>query len=191
MLFSRKKNSLTIDEMIEIENWLKSNCFSYFGEVVDEAALSSELKLKVEKVVPSQMNKHVEAELRPVDDEKYNGLIRVNSSCVKTNFAYLHEIMHYIYDVGIGNKVNEVFTRKSRGHTEGAHEQKINYMTAAFIMRYDKIEPRIREYDESKPKMDELKFINDLSQEFNQPSTVVIRRIQEIRRIRRRKLNKV
>ena len=187
MLFKKKKQSLSIKEMIEIENWLTSVCYPEIGRISSEEELSKKLKLKVEYVAAEDLDDHVEAELSPISDNRYNGLIKVNSSCIGKSFAYLHEIMHYIYDVGIGKKVDRVFTRMARGHTEGAHEQKINYMTAAFTMRYDKIEPRIRAYDESRPKMDAVKFVDALSHEYNQPRSVVVRRIQEIRRIRRKK----
>lgn len=188
MLFKKKKETLSTKEMIEIENWLISECDPKIGQISSEEDLSSKLKLKVEYVAAKDLNEYVEAELTPIDDDRYNGLIRVNSSCMGKSFAYLHEIMHYIYDVGIGKKVDRVFTRMARGHTEGAHEQKINYMAAAFTMRYDKIEPRIRAYDESRPRMDAVKFVDELSREYKQPRSVVVRRIQEIRRIRRKKL---
>lgn len=187
MLLKRKKNTLSTNEMIEIENWLISECDPQIGRISSEEELSKKLKLRVEYVAPEYLAEHVEAELRPIDDDSYNGLIRVNASCIGKSFAYLHEIMHYIYDVGIGKKVDRVFTRMARGHTEGAHEQKINYMTAAFTMRYDKIEPRIRAYDESRPRLDAVKFVDDLSNEYKQPRSVVVRRIQEIRRIRKKK----
>lgn len=187
MLFKRKKNDLSVNDMIKIEDWLLLECDPQIRQISSEEELSNRLKLKVEYVDANHLSKHVEAELRPIDDNKYNGLIRVSAACLGKSFAYLHEIMHYIYDVGIGRKVDCVFTRMERGHTEGAHEQEINYMTAAFTMRYDKIEPRIRIYDESNPKMDAVKFIDELCKEYGQPRSVVVRRIQEIRRIRRRK----
>ncbi len=187
MFFKRNRFALSTNEMIEIEEWILEECIPKLGGASSEEDISKKLRLKVEYVNSSNLPAFVEAELRPADESEYNGLIRVNSACMGKAFAYLHEIMHYIYDVGIGNKVTKVFTRKATGHTEGKHEQKINYMAAAFNMRYDKIEPRIRAYDESRPKMDEIKFVNDLSREFGQSRSAVIRRIQEIRRIKRKK----
>lgn len=187
MLFNRKKYTLSASEMIEMESWLESECVSKIGEITSEEELSSILKLKVEYVAPQNLAKHVEAELVPIDDIEYNGLIRVNTECMGKVFAYLHEIIHYVYDVGIGNRVTETYARMSKGHTEGKHEQKINYMAAAYSIRYDKIEPQIKEYDESHPKMDEIKFVNGLCEQFNQPRSVIIRRIQEVRRIKRKK----
>lgn len=187
MLFKRKKHTLSANEMIELEKWLDTECVPKIGEIRSEEELSSELKLKVEYVAPQNLSEHEEARLEPSEDPDFNGVIKVNTECMGKAFAYLHEIIHYVYDVGIGHKVTTTFTRKSKGHTESKHEQKTNYMAAAFCMRYDRIEPQIQAYDESRPKMDELKFVNGLCREFNQPRSVVIRRIQEVRRIKRQK----
>ena len=187
MLFGHKKNKLTTSEMIKLEEWLEANCIPHIGPFTSEEDLSARLKLKVEYVDPKNLDKFVEAELVPATSPEFNGLIKVSAKCEGNAFAYLHEIIHYIYDVGIGNRVNETFARMSKGHTKTEHEQKINYMAAAYSMRYDKVEPKIREYDESRPKMDELKFVSDMCREFNQPRAVVIRRIQEVRRIKQRK----
>ena len=187
MIFKRKKHTLSAKEMIEMENWLKTECIPKIGADLSEEQMSSILKLKVEYVDPGNLAEHVEAELTPIQDPAYNGLIRVNNECRGKAFAYLHEIIHYVYDVGIGNKVRTTFTRMSKGHTESKHEQKINYMAAALCMNCEKIESHIQLYDNSRPKMDELKFVNDLCREFNQPRAVVIRRIQEVRRIKRQK----
>ena len=188
MLFKRKKYTLSAREMIEMEEWLAKNCFPLMEENASEEDLSVRLKLKVEYVSPSVLAEHVEAELIPIDEYEYNGLIRVNTVCKGKSFAYLHEIIHYIHDIGIGNKVNKVFKRMSKGHTESKHEQKINYMTAAVKMPYDKIAPQIRKYDMSRPKMDELKFVGDLCVEFGQSRAAIIRRIREVRRIENPKM---
>ncbi|MBR4290505.1 MAG: ImmA/IrrE family metallo-endopeptidase [Oscillospiraceae bacterium] len=185
VLFNRKKYTLSAREMIEMEKWLRLECIPKIGDALSEEEISSILKLKVEYVDSANLEAHVEAELVPIDDSKYNGLIRVNNECRGKAFAYLHEIIHYAYDVGIGKKVSTPYTRKSKGHTENKHEQKINYMAAALCMRYEKIDAQIQAYDASRPKMDELKFVSGLCREFNQPRPVVIRRIQEVRRIKR------
>lgn len=186
-MFFRKKNALSVEDMVEMEKWLEDECIPTIGNNVSESIVSEKLKLKVEYTSPSNLAPHVEAELRPIDDSEYNGLIRVNTDLMGKTFAYLHEIIHYLRDVGIGNKVDKVFTRKAQGHTESVHEQKINYATAAYIIPYNEIEQSIREYDASRPKMDELEFVNSFCNRYNQSRDVVIRRIQEVRRIRRSK----
>lgn len=182
-MFNRKKYTLSVKEMLEMENWLESECIPKIGEVSSEEALSSMLKLKVEYVDPENLSEHVEAELIPTTDSDFNGLIRVNTACKGMSFAYMHEIVHYIYDIGIGKKVDRVYTRMEKGHTKDKHEQKINYMAAALSIQYDKIVAKLQDYDTSRPKMDEFKFINELCQEFRQSKSVIIRRIQEVRRL--------
>jgi len=190
MLFIRRKNVLPVEDMIEMEEWLQNECIPMIGSNVSDNDVSKKLKLKVEYASPSNLAPHVEAELRPIEDPEYNGLIRVNTELMGKTFAYLHEIIHYLRDVGMGNKVEQVFTRKAQGHTESLHEQKINYATAAYIIPYTVVENSIREYDSSRPKMDELEFVKYFSTRYNQPRDVVIRRIQEVRRIRRDKAKK-
>lgn len=55
-----------------------------------------------------------EAELIPIDDSNYYGLIRLRKELKKHKFAYIHEIIHYIFDVGYGNKVDECFFEKRK-----------------------------------------------------------------------------
>lgn len=108
MLF--KKNRFTVDEMIEMENELKnSELFSKNLKANDES-LADKLRLKVEYV--TDMDEDNEAELLPINDDNYNGLIRVHKDLEKSKFAYIHEIIHYIFDVGFGNKVTRGFIRK-------------------------------------------------------------------------------
>lgn len=189
VFFSRKKDDLSVNDMVEIENWLAEECVPLIGKKTPEDQLSDRFNLKVEYTSPEELDRYVEAELRPSDDPNYNGLICVNTALMGTSFAYLHEIMHYIQDVGIGKRVMRTFTRKSRGHTETQHEQRINYATAAYIIPYDEVVPMICEYDKSRPKMDELKFVNHFTEKYGQSRDVVIRRIREVRKIQRQKAN--
>ena len=128
------------------------------------------------------MQKHTEAELAPIDDEEYFGLIRINKKYNTQFFSYMHEIIHYVRDVGIGNRVQEVYTRKAKGKTKDPYEQKTNFVVAAVTMPYGKIKKAIQMYDKSIPRMDELAFVDRLCQEYNQDRTAVIRRIQEVRK---------
>ena len=185
MLFRRRKHTLSVREMIELEEKIKSIWVAQFGEDVSQEELSQKLKLKVEYVDPQLFDAHVDAELAPIADPDFNGLIRVNGKCKDKSFAYVHEIVHYVFDVGIGEKVTNVYRRMSKGYTKDEHDQRINYMTAAVSMPYEKVYPYIREYDESHPKMDELLFVDRLCKDFKQPRAVAIRRVQEVRRIKR------
>ena len=188
-MFWKRNRELHLDIMVSLEQWLLSNWFPVFADCKDDSDISQRLNLKVHYIAPEKLDPYVEAELRSSDERDFCGLIRVNSELQGKRFAYLHEIMHYLYDVGMGNRVGtgQVFTRKIKGHTENEHEQRINYLTAAAIIPYVKLEKKLKEYDESRPKMDEIKFVNDCCREYGQPRDAVIRRIQEVRRIRRSK----
>ncbi len=176
------KKMLPVGKMEELETWLSDN-----GPEpgLSEQSLSEALNLKVEYVSPNELEDHTEAELRPIADSAYNGLIRVNSRERDERFAYLHEIMHYLRDVGKGNRVQQVFTRKSKGRTENQHEQEINYMTAAYRMPYTKMELALREYDCASPKMDEVRFVSGLAAAYHMSSETVIRRIREVRALKK------
>ena len=179
MLF--KRNRFTVDEMIEMENELKnSELFSKNLKANDES-LADKLRLKVEYV--TDMDEDNEAELLPIDDDNYNGLIRVHKDLEKSKFAYIHEIIHYIFDVGFGKKVAKNFTRKRKGKTDSNNEQKINYKAAAYIMPCNEILKYLQDYDNSVPKKDELNFVRKLQEIYGQSKVTVIRRIHEVRKL--------
>ena len=186
----RKSKVLSVDDMVRIEDWLKHECIPKIGENLSDSKISEKLKLKVEYVPASKMPPYVEAELCTTDDPDYLGLIRVNENYRNSAFSYLHEIMHYIWDVGVGQKVETVFSRKVKGHTDSEHEQEINYATASYLIPYTAIEKKINEYDSTRPRMDELEFVDDISRRYGQPRDAVIRRIQEVRRIKKAKSKK-
>lgn len=129
------------------------------------------------------MDNDNEAELGPIDDEAYLGLIRLRKELTKYKFAHSHEIIHYIFDVGYGKRVTKTFTRKRKGKTDCVEEQKTNYMAAAYIMPFGQIAEKLQEYDDSHPKMDEIKFISDLKRYYGQSETAVVRRIREVRKL--------
>lgn len=56
----------------------------------------------------------------------------------------------------------------------------------AFVMPLGEMTKAIGEYDESSPKMDELKFVSDLAKKYNVERGQVITRIQHVRRINKK-----
>jgi hypothetical protein len=81
-----------------------------------------------------------------------------------------------------------VFSRKTRGNTEDEHEQEVNYAAAAAILKYKDMKNFILEYDQTKPKMDELLFVHNICKKYNQETTTVIRRIKEVRTLMKRRM---
>lgn len=180
MLWGREKG-FTVTEMREMENALRNSVLYSLKLTADDNELSDKLGLKVEYVM--NMSDDNEAELLPIDDNNYYGLIRMRKELKKYKFAYIHEIIHYIFDVGYGNKVTECFSRKKKGKTNSHEEQRTNYMTAAYIMPSAQIAGELYKYDHSVPKMDELAFIRTLQARYQQSETAVIRRIREVRKL--------
>ena len=176
-----KGKRFTVEEMLEMENALKNSVLYSLKLRADDDRLSDKLGLKVEYV--TDMEDDNEAELLPDADDKYYGIIRLRKKLEKYKFAYIHEIIHYIFDVGYGNKVTECFSRRKKGRTDSREEQRINYMTAAYIMPSEQILKALYKYDHNLPKMDEIMFVRTLQKRYGQSETAVIRRIREVRRL--------
>lgn len=115
-------------KMIEMEEELKSSVLHIMGLNADDKELFKKLQLKVEYV--DDMNNDNKAELLPADDGIHLGIIRLRKELKKYKFAYIHEIIHYIFDIGYGNKVTKAYARKRQGKTDSYDEQRINYKTA-------------------------------------------------------------
>lgn len=176
-----KKKGFTVAEMEEMEKALRNSKLYLLKLSAADDDLSEKLGLKVEYV--TNMADDNEAELIPIDDSNYYGLIRLRKELKKYKFAYIHEIIHYIFDVGYGNKVNKCFYRKKKGKTDSHEEQITNYITAAYIMPFEQIANELNKYDHSVPKMDEIVFVRTLQRHYEQSETAVIRRIREVRKL--------
>lgn len=59
----------------------------------------------------------------------------------------------------------------------------LTYIIDSYEMPFHEIKRAIIRYDSSHPKMDELVFINDLKEEFCMPSSDILRRIRQVRRL--------
>ena len=184
-----KKHILAIEKMLEIENWIEEVNSSIIGTDIPDEKLLEKLNLKLEYVSQDEFAPDTEAELCPCNEEGYLGLIRVSKKYINTKLAYVHEIIHYLKDVGIGNKVEKIYARNTKGNTRDSHEQEVNYATAATILKYKDMKKYIVAYDQSKPKMDELKFVNDICIKYGQERTTVIRRIQEVRLLMKKRMS--
>ncbi len=179
-LFS-KAERLSVQDLAELEKKLSDSVLGDIDYREDDKSLAQRFCLKIETVSEGELPPDTEAVLEPTKENGFNGVIRIRQSKEENKFACLHEIMHYVFDVGCGNLVTNTYSRKTKGNTPDKHEQKINYLAAAHAMPMGKFSEKIKEYDKSSPKMDEIKFVDDLSKTFQQPHNVVIRRIQEVR----------
>lgn len=55
------------------------------------------------------------------------------------------------------------------------------YLLEAYLMPFEEVNDLIKLYDTKKPKMDEIKFINDLGKSYNALPKTVISRIKHVR----------
>ena len=138
-----RKKDFTVAEMEEMENTLRNSKLYLLKLSADDEDLSEKLGLKVEYV--TNMADDNEAELIPIDDSNYYGLIRLRKELKKHKFAYIHEIIHYIFDVGYGNKVDECFFRKKKGKTNSHEEQRTSTLQRHYEQSETAVIRRIRE----------------------------------------------
>lgn len=179
----KRNNKLSISEMIKLENETKK---ANLVNIINSKDVLNDLSLAIEYVdssVNKSWDKDTEAILMPSYDGVHNGIIKIQDKYRNSKFAYVHEIVHYVIDVGVGKKVTDTYYRKTTGKTPGKHEQEINYITAASTVPYEEIKERLDKYDNSFPKEDELKMIAELCMKYQQSNKVILRRIKEVRKI--------
>ncbi|GEM_PF-886465 len=186
-MFGLRRKGLPTSVMLELEDSLNKSELHKFGADKDDDYLADKFNLEVVFVDDIVMEHGIEAELAPPVHDGYNGLIRIRESLRPSPFAFTHEIMHYVFDVGIGNVVQETFTRKAKGVSKSEHEQRIDYQAAANRMRYDRMVMEIARYDKSLPRMNPVSFVNHLCATYKVDSTSAIRRVQEVRAMKARK----
>lgn len=182
MIFNR---SLPIEKMIELEDKLARSPLAEIGFAKTDEELARTLGLEIVVVPDNELPKDTEATLTHNDNSEYFGLIRLKKSYRDSMFACIHEIIHYVFDVGCKNYVQTAFERRVRGKTKDVHEQEINYMAASYSMPFVQIKEAIKSYNESSPKADELVFIHELCERYGQSRESVLRRIREVKRIDR------
>lgn len=144
---------------------------------VSDDVLAERLDLIVQYF--DELPEDVEAELCPPDDDSHVGIIKILKTCAN-KFSYMHEIMHYFRDVGPGNKVECVYSRKRKGKTESTEEQEINYLTAAAVMPIDKIIVDLKEYENISLE-EEPNFLASMAEKYSQDVNAISRRFIEAR----------
>lgn len=144
---------------------------------IDKLAKSLRLQMKSVPNLPKNVRAHLD--IAP-HGSNYNGVVSYVSNGnndYQTNFDIIHEIMHYLNDVGYGKKVTTSFARKNHGDRRGYHEQMIDYYAAAIAIPKDNLQRRIMLYG-GNPYNDD--FLNELVEVYNQPKETVKRRISEV-----------
>lgn len=169
-----------IKKMESLENELLNYDISNHcvGDDVSDIALAYSLKLNVKYCKKNEMPNDVEAMLSPTENDSFNGVIMILDN---RRFSFMHEIIHYFRDVGVGNRVVKAYTRKIQGKTDSIEEQEINYLAAAVIMPFKKIVMDLYEFENmSNSDMD---FWSRMSNKYEQSREAIMRRFIEIRNI--------
>jgi len=64
-------------------------------------------------------------------------------------------------------------------------ERMYRYILEAYQIPIEEISKEIKRYDSSRPKLDEIKFVNELCKKYDVDRKTIIQRIQNVRRISR------
>lgn len=103
-------------------------------------------------------------------------------------------ILLQIEDAIIQYKETGVFTYTGIGKAQEYHDLEhdivVYAIELAHKMPYDYIVSEIEKYDTSRPKLNELKFIDDIGAQCKAKRGEVVERIQHVRRIRRARLKR-
>lgn len=176
----KMKKQKSLNRMVALENELESYEIEKFcdGGNLSDSEIANKLKLDVRYLSPTEMPVDVEATLSVPDDKSFLGQINI-SNAVKTKFPYMHEIIHYFKDVGVGNRVPREFTRKIKGKTETPEEQDINYLTAATVMPVKKIAADLEEFEKISREQ-EREFLIQTAEKYGQDMDAVLRRFTEV-----------
>lgn len=81
--------------------------------------------------------------------------------------------------------LNFLFDKITSEEQETLNLDEREYFIRACLIPLEDIEKEIKKYDNSSPKMDEIKFIDDLSKKYNVEIFMVKRRIRDLRKIQK------
>lgn len=178
--FSKRK--LTGADMIRLEHKVKESPFQNLNckHIEQIYSLAEKFKLDIDAPVDK---KHRAALVAPTK-EGYNGLILLRDKDNPNRFDLIHEMVHYVFDVGVGNVVTNSFYEdySENRESDNEDEREVNYMTAAIIMPFAEIERKLKDYFESDQKTDLMAFITSLQTDYSVSRGSVQMRIQEVRK---------
>lgn len=107
-----RKKDFTVAEMEEMENTLRNSKLYLLKLSADDDDLSGKLGLKVEYV--TNMADDNEAELIPIDDSNYYGLIRLRKELKNINLRIFMRLFIIYLMLGMATKWMSVFSEKER-----------------------------------------------------------------------------
>lgn len=172
---------LPVKQMLALEEWVEK--VKQQGYIWPMSIKDVKEKLNLD-VVEKQLDSSLEARLIPPTSDSSNGVIEVNTQySTKDQFGYAHEVVHYLKDVGVGNKVTHPYSRLSSPSDIDQHEREIDYCTAAYTIPKDSLADEIKRYRKNWYAIDEVKFFNDLMSKYSCKRECLILRIKEIQKM--------
>ena len=171
-----KSSGITVTDIKKYEKQMRSKVYApYAGRDVWDVAL--ELNLDIIEIPDEDVDRELGNKLSMLcppnkQANKFtNGIIKYKSSPEK-NFRIAHEIIHYLKDVGVGNKVSRLYGKDKKGAADKTDkEQIVDYMAAALVMPFSNV---------AKDLQDE-KTVKELCEKYHQSEMLVSRRIDEVR----------
>ncbi len=179
----RKRKIEAVERTKRLEEELvRLNISSYCdSEDISASALAKNLGLDVCYCRASELPEDVEATLSPTSSDEYHGVIKILEK-LTSSFSYMHEIIHYLKDVGAGNRVQKVYARKKQGKTDSLEEQDVNYLTAAASMPYSQISQLLDEFENADPDAEKA-LLARMSEKYEVKTEAVLRRFIEVRNL--------
>lgn len=170
-----KSSGITVTDIKKCEKQMRSTVYTpYAGRDVRDVAL--ELDLDIIEVPDKDVDRELGDKLSVLcppnrqANKSANGTIKYRNSPEK-NFRIAHEIIHYLKDVGVGNKVSRAYGKDQKGAADKTYEEQIvDYMAAALVMPFSNVAEDIQDGRTAK----------DLCEKYHQSETLVSRRLSEV-----------
>lgn len=107
---------------------------------------------------------------------------------IANRHIYLEDKLSKLSIMQSDNKLTErtlniLFTKLRYEDDDNLSLKDLEYLVDAYLMPFDEINKHIDRYDSSLPKLDAIKFVNELASTYNVDKDKIIRRIQEVRNI--------
>lgn len=181
-LFQRDK--MYIDKLRKGEEIVKTRLLDVCGWPVTTESVAEKLSLIVEY---ADIEDKYEAKL--ISDCNANGKIIVNTKHPGDDeFNYLHEVIHYVIDVGIGKKVDANYSRKYKGNSSIEHERDIDYMASVALIPGNELLKYLEHYRRQWYKINEVEYMKELEKKFKCSETCLQKRLREVHLLRKHKL---
>lgn len=178
------KKTLDASKLLQGEIWVAKEIRERLGWPITEDKVTEVLGLDIKRQV---LGARIEAQLCPASSAtNFNGQIIINSMYEEDSvFDYMHEVVHYIHDVGVGNKVDHNFTRKHENNRIDETERQIDFLTAVSLIPIDELAKDIDYYNKHWYILNEARYTRKLLQKYKCSKECLMQRYSEVHTVRR------